>query len=57
MDTRQIVDYAFEDDGVNFRNSLYAAIYDKVTAHIDSKKSEIAQNLINTESQNEDEVA
>jgi hypothetical protein len=43
---RQIIDYAQEENGVEFRNSLYSAIHDKVSAHIDAKKQEIAQNLI-----------
>jgi hypothetical protein len=47
--TRQIIDYAQEDNGVEFRNTLYASIHDKLTAHIDAKKQEIAQNLISPE--------
>ena len=47
--TRQIIDYAQEDNGVEFRNALYASIHDKLTAHIDAKKQEIAQNLISPE--------
>ena len=46
MDTRPIIDYAADDNGVEFRNALYASIHDKVTAHIDAKKQEVAQNLI-----------
>jgi hypothetical protein len=46
---RQIIDYAQEDNGVEFRNALYASIHDKLTAHIDAKKQEIAQNLISPE--------
>ena len=55
MDTRQIIDYAADDDGVKFREALYASIHDKVAAHIDAKKQEIAQNLLNKT--DEDEVA
>jgi len=44
--TRQIIDYAQDENGVEFRNSLYSAIHDKVAAHIDAKKQEIAQQLI-----------
>ena len=51
--TRQIIDYAQEDNGVEFRNALYASIHDKVTAHIDAKKQEIAQNLISPKVENE----
>ena len=46
---RQIIDFAQEDNGVEFRNALYASIHDKLTAHIDAKKQEIAQNLISPE--------
>ena len=47
--TRNLIDYAVNDDAVNFRQELYAAIHDRVTAHIDAKKQEIAQGLLNTE--------
>jgi basic membrane lipoprotein Med (substrate-binding protein (PBP1-ABC) superfamily) len=46
MDTKQIIDYAYQDNGVAFRDALYSSIHDKVTAHIEAKKQEIAQNLI-----------
>ena len=46
MDTRSIIDYAQEDNGVEFRNALYASIHDRVASHIEAKKQEIAQNLI-----------
>lgn len=46
MDARQLIDYAAQDDAVNFRAALYASIHDRVTAHIDAKKQEIAQGLI-----------
>ena len=44
--TRQIIDYAQEDNGVEFRNALSASIHDRVSEHIDAKKQEIAQSLI-----------
>ena len=47
MTDKAIIDYAQDDNAVEFRNALYASIHDKVTAHIDAKKQEIAQNLIN----------
>jgi hypothetical protein len=46
MDTRSIIDYAQEDNGVEFRNALYASIHDRVASHIEAKKQEIAHNLI-----------
>jgi hypothetical protein len=44
--TRAIVDFAYDDNGKEFRDALYSAIHDKVTSHIDLKKQEIARNLI-----------
>lgn len=46
MDTRTIIDYAQDGNGVEFRNALYSAIHDKVSAHIEAKKQEVAQSLI-----------
>jgi uncharacterized Rossmann fold enzyme len=46
METKGIIDYAMDDNGVEFRNALYSSIQDKVNAHIEAKKVEIAQNLI-----------
>jgi len=44
--TRNIIDYAMDDNGVEFRKALYGAIHDKVSAHIEAAKEVIAQNLI-----------
>ena len=46
MDTRKIVDYAQEGNGVEFRNALYSTIHDKVTAHIEAAKQAVAQNMM-----------
>ena len=46
MDTRKIIDYAAEDNGVEFRNALYSTIHDKVTAHIEAAKQAVAQNFV-----------
>ena len=46
MTDKAIIDYAQDDNAVEFRNALYTSIQDKVTAHIDAKKQEFAQNLI-----------
>jgi hypothetical protein len=46
METKNIIDYAMDGNGADFRNALYASIHDKVSAHIEAKKQEIAQNLI-----------
>ena len=44
--TRAIVDFAYDENGKEFRDALYSAIHDRVSAHIDLKKQEIARNLI-----------
>jgi hypothetical protein len=46
METRKIIDYAQEGNAVDFRDALYSAIHDKVTAHIDAAKQAVAQNII-----------
>ena len=38
-----------DNNGVEFRNQLYASIHDRVTAAIEAKKQEIAGNLIRQE--------
>ena len=43
---RAIIDYAHNEQGAEMRDALYSAIHDKVMAHIETKKQEIAQNLI-----------
>jgi hypothetical protein len=45
-DTRQIIDYAAQDNAKEMRDALYADIHDRVMGHIDMKKQEIAMNLI-----------
>jgi hypothetical protein len=44
--TRAIVDFAYDENGKEFRDALYSAIHDRVSAHIDLKKQEIARTLI-----------
>jgi len=46
--TRNIIDYAMDDDGVKFREALYSSIHDKVSDHIEAKKQEIASTLVAT---------
>ena len=55
MDPKQLIDYAQDGNGVEFRNALYASIHDKVTAHIDAKKEEIAQTLVSPQETQEQE--
>jgi hypothetical protein len=45
-DTRRLIDFAHDQNGSEFRDALYSAIHDKVTAHIDAKRAEIAQTLV-----------
>lgn len=47
MTTRQIIDYAEEDNAKEMRNAFYASLQDKVMAHIENKKMEVAKNLFN----------
>jgi hypothetical protein len=54
--TRSIIDFADGGNASEFRNALYASIHDKVSAHIDAKKQEIAQNLITPKEQPEEPV-
>lgn len=43
--TRNIIDYALDENGIEFRKELYASIHDRVAAHIESKKQEIAGSI------------
>jgi hypothetical protein len=53
--TRNIIDYAMDDDGVKFREALYSQIHDKVSAHIQAAKEQMAKNLITPEEDSEEE--
>jgi len=53
--TRNIIDYAMDDDGVKFREALYAQIHDKVSAHVQAAKEQMAKNLITPEAEVEAE--
>lgn len=48
---RAIIDYAYDDNGKEMRDALYSAIQDKVMAHIEAHKQQIAKNLIVPQSQ------
>lgn len=56
METKGIIDYAMDDNGVEFRNALYSSIQDKVNAHIEAKKVEIAQGLIGQPEEEDEEL-
>jgi len=53
--SRAVIDYTFDDDSLGVRDALYSAIQDRVMAHIEAKKAEIAANFI-TPHQEETEV-
>ena len=44
--TRAIIDYAYDDNAKDMRDTLYSDIHDRVMAHLDVKKQEIAQNML-----------
>ena len=46
MSSKAIIDYTMEDDSLGVRDALYSAIQDRVMAHIEAKKAEIASNFI-----------
>lgn len=48
---KNLIDYAYNDNGTEFRDALYSAIHDKVAAHIDAKKQEIAAGLMGQQSE------
>ena len=50
---KAIIDYAMDDNGVEFRNALYSSIQDKVMAHIEAKKQEIAQSMLGVRAEEE----
>ena len=45
--TKAIVDYAENDQAKEMRDAFYSALQDKVMAHIEAKKLEVAQNMFN----------
>lgn len=43
---RAIIDYATQDNATAMRDAMYATLQDRVMAHIEAKKQEVALNLI-----------
>lgn len=43
---RAIIDYATQDNATAMRDAIYATLQDRVMAHIEAKKQEVALNLI-----------
>lgn len=46
MDTRQIIDYAMDDNAKEMREALYASIYDRVAAAFEQKRIEVAGSML-----------
>ena len=53
---RTIVDYAEQDNAKEMRDALYSAISDRVMAHIETHKAEVAKNLMGDNVQPEAEA-
>jgi len=55
---RAIIDYAAQDNATAMRDAMYASLQDRVMAHIEAKKQEVAMNLISPQQNDEveDEV-
>jgi hypothetical protein len=47
LDTRQIIDYAADDNAKEMRESLYASIFDRVTSAIEAKRQEVGATMFN----------
>lgn len=46
---RSIIDYAENDNAKEMRDAFYTALQDKVMAHIEAHKVEVAKNLFNSQ--------
>jgi hypothetical protein len=55
MDTKQIIDFAQEDNAAEFRNAIHSAIQDKVMNHIENMKQIMAQNMFNQPEQSQEQ--
>ena len=44
--TRNIIDYAYDDDGKSFRDALYAEIHDRVANQFQTRKQDLAQSFL-----------
>jgi len=49
--TRNIIDFAYDDDGKAFRDALYAEIHDRVAGKFAERKVELAQTFLAPEHQ------
>jgi len=48
--TRNIIDYAYDDDGKALRDALYAEIHDRISAKFEDRKQQLASTLVAQES-------
>ena len=55
MNPRDLIDFAQDDNGVEFRKALYGNIHDKVMSAIESRKQQIASNLISPQYESSEE--
>ena len=46
LDTRKIIDYASDEDAVGVRESMYAALHDRIMNAIEAKKQEVGATLV-----------
>mgnify|MGYP003331383345 CR=1 FL=1 len=53
---KAIIDYAMQDNATAMRDVMYSTIQDRVMAHIEAKKQEIALNLMNNSEPKEAQV-
>lgn len=44
--TRDIIDFAYNDQGLELRNALYAEIHDRVMSHLEAHKIDLAQSFM-----------
>mgnify|MGYP003335857059 CR=1 FL=1 len=56
-EARAIIDYAQEDDAKQMRDAFYSALQDKILAHIESHKQEVARSLVSQEEVQHEEEA
>ena len=51
--TRNIVDYADQDNAMEMRNAFYNELQNRVMAHIENRKLEVAKTMFNQPEQDE----
>jgi len=47
--TKAFIDYSLNDNGSSAREALYSEIHDRVMAHIEAKKMELAGGMLTRE--------